>query len=49
MSKTYRGWAEIEDWNLGREFRRPSKRKQEIEWRKASLEEIEEWEQDTDE
>lgn len=49
MSKSYKGWAEIEDWNIHRVFRRPSKRKQEIEWRKSALEEIEEWEQDEDE
>ena len=44
MSKCYRSWAEIEDWNLHRVFRRPSTRKQEIEWRKSALEDIEQWE-----
>ena len=46
MSKTFRGWAEVEDWNIHRAFRRPAKRKSEIEWRKSALEEIEEWEQE---
>lgn len=46
MSKSYRGWAEVDDWNVDRVFRRSSKRKQEIEWRKAATEEIEEWEQE---
>lgn len=46
MAKTWRGWAEIEDWHKGRQFRRPSKRKNEIEWRKSALEDMEDWEQE---
>lgn len=34
MSKTYRGWAEVEDWSHGRAFRRPSKRKSESDWKR---------------
>lgn len=40
--KTYRGWAEIEDWKSGREFRRPRKRKSDNEWKKQVREELEE-------
>lgn len=36
MSKTYRSWAEVEDWGLGREFRRPHKRKSNLEWKKEA-------------
>lgn len=48
MSKTFRGWAEIEDWNIHRVFRRPNKRKQEIKWREESRQELEEMEQDNE-
>lgn len=48
MSKSYRGWAEVEDWNIHRAFRRSAKRKQEIEWRKQALEDIEQQEQDNE-
>lgn len=48
MSKSYRGWAEVDDWGIDRAFRRPSKRKQEIEWQKQAAEEIEEWERDNE-
>ena len=34
MSKSYRGYAETEDWSSGRAFRRPSKRKSEQDWKK---------------
>jgi hypothetical protein len=40
--KTYRGWAEVEDWHIGREFRRPRKRKSDNEWKKQVREELEE-------
>lgn len=42
MSKTYRGWAEIDDWGSGREFRRPHKRKSELSWKQEALKEMEE-------
>jgi hypothetical protein len=45
VSKTYRGWAEVEDWNIGRHFRRPHKRKSEDEARKQIKQEIEDMEQ----
>lgn len=34
MSKSYRGYAETEDWSSSRAFRRPSKRKSEQDWKK---------------
>jgi hypothetical protein len=42
VSKSYRGWAEAEDWSSGRAFKRPSKRKSEQEWKRQAGEEIEE-------
>lgn len=39
MSKTYRGWAEIDDWSSGREFRRAHKRKSESAWKRELNEE----------
>jgi hypothetical protein len=47
MSKSIISWA-VDDWRF-REVRRKSKRKEEIEWRKAALEDMEEWENDNDE
>lgn len=34
MSKSYRGYAETDDWSSGRAFRRPSRRKSERDWKK---------------
>lgn len=36
MAKTYRSWAEVDDWSIGREFRRPHKRKSNLEWKKEA-------------
>lgn len=36
MAKTYRSWAELEDWSHGREFRRPHKRKSEQDWKREA-------------
>ena len=47
MSKSIISWA-VDDWGL-KEIRRKSKRKEEIEWRKQALEDIEEWEHDDNE
>ena len=33
MSKSYRGWSEVDDWPAGRALRRPHKRKSELEWK----------------
>lgn len=41
MSKTYRGWAEIEDWSH-REFRRQHKRKAKKDWKKEVEEQMNE-------
>ena len=41
MSKTYRSWAEIEDWARGRAFRRPHKRKSQAEAKKEIRRELE--------
>lgn len=36
MAKTYRGWAEMDDWGAGRELRRPAKRKAERDWKREA-------------
>lgn len=40
MSKSYRGWAELEDWGA-REARRQHKRKSEQDWKAEAMAEIE--------
>ncbi len=47
MSKTYRGYAEVEDWGW-RSARRQHKRKSEVEWRKQAERDIEEMEQNNE-
>lgn len=44
MSKTYRGWGEIDDWSSGREFRRQHKRKSDVDSKQHIREELAEME-----
>lgn len=44
MSKTYRGWGEIDDWSSGREFRRQHKRKSSADSKQHIREELAEME-----
>ena len=38
--KTYRSWAELDDWGSGRQFRTPHKRKSKLEWQSEIQEEM---------
>ncbi len=38
--KTYRSWAELDDWGSGRQLRTPHKRKSKLEWQSEIQEEM---------